>query len=502
MPGVGRTDARGEIVENLDRLGPVLILLVTAGLVVLLDVIRRDENTGAISGLALVGLALSALDTAWLVGRDMRGFAFQETIVLDHFSLFFNFFFAAVAAFTVVASTDYAARLRGRFGEFVALALCIAAGAMLMAAANDLITLYVSIELTSISQYALAGFAHDDRSSEAGLKYLLLGATSSAVLLYGFALLYGLTGTTQIDEIGRIAANAVSGERAAYLTAAVALAAGFGFKMAIVPFQMWAPDIYQGSPTPVAAYLSVASKAAGFAVALRVFNTALGQGYVTRDWVNLFAVLAAISMTVGNVMATRQTSVKRLLGYSTIAQSGTMLVGVAATLAHGREFTLAAFSVLFYLSAYAFTNLGAFFTVSAVTARTGRDDLASLAGLWRRAPVLALGLALCLMSLTGLPPTAGFFGKFFIFQAAIDAKLTWLVVIGVLNTAISAFYYLRVVRAIFVDEETAGATSAEMANLPVRFAVGLAALGVLAFGIVPAPLINAAQRAADVFARG
>lgn len=487
--------------DNLDRLGPVLILLVAAGVIVVIDLVDRRERTGMLIGVALTGLALAALDTAWLIAREMEGVAFQDTLVLDRFTLFFYFFFAGVAAYTIVASGDYTARrLRGRAGEFIALTLAIAAGAMLMAGANDLITLYVAIELTSISQYALAGFARDQRSSEAGLKYLLLGATSSAVLLYGFALLFGLTGTTAIPDIGIAAALATGDERIGYLAAAVALAAGFGFKMAIVPFQMWAPDVYQGAPTPVAAYLSVASKAAGFAVLLRVFYTALDAGTISRDWANLFAVLAAVSMTVGNVMAIRQRNVRRLLGYSTIAQAGTILIGVAASLAEGKEFTLAASGVLFYLAAYAFTNLGAFFAIVALTARSGRDDIADFAGMWRRSPLMALALVVCLVSLTGLPPTAGFWAKIYIFQTAIEADLVWLLVVGVLNTAISAYYYLRVVREMFATDDE-GRPPVRPTGA-VQAMVGLAAVAVLVFFVLPAPLLDAAERAADVFSRG
>jgi NADH-quinone oxidoreductase subunit N len=433
-------------VENLDRIGPVLVLLIAAGVVIITDLIWRRENTRVLVGEALLGIAGSLAWTASLITRDIQGGAFQDTIILDNFTRFFCVFFALVAAYTILASTDYEEQLKDRMGEFIAFTLAIAAGAMLMAGANDLITLYVSIELTSISQYALAGFTRNARSSEAGLKYLLLGATSSAVLLYGFGLLYGLTGTTSISEIGQAVATADGDLRTGYLAAAVAIAAGFGFKMAIVPFQMWAPDVYQGAPTPVAAYLSVASKGAGFAVALRVFNTALGEGFIVRDWANLFAALAAASMIVGNVMAIRQTSVKRLLGYSTIAQAGTILIGIAATLASGREFTLAASGVLFYLSAYAFTNLGAFFAIAAIVARTGSDEISAFAGMWRRAPLLALALAFCLVSLTGLPPTVGFIAKLYIFNAAVEADLIWLVVIGVLNTAISATNISRTTR--------------------------------------------------------
>jgi len=486
--------------DNVERIAPVIILLVTAGLVLLADMIDRRERTGLLTGLALLGLALAAADTAWLISRDKEGLAFDATIVLDRFTLFFNFFFVGVTAYTILAASDYAAtRLRGRVGEFIALTLAIAAGAMLMAAANDLITLYVAIELTSISQYALAGFLRDQRSSEAGLKYLLLGATSSAILLYGFALLFGLSGTTSISRIGFLATGATGDLRIGYLAAAVALAAGFGFKMAIVPFQMWAPDVYEGSPTPVAGYLSVASKAAGFAVLLRVFYTALDADTINQDWTNLFAVLAAVSMTVGNVMAIRQRNVKRLLGYSTIAQAGTILIGVAATLAAGKEFTLAASGVLFYLAAYAFTNLGAFFAIVAITLRTGTDDIDGFRGMWRRSPWLALALTFCLVSLTGLPPTAGFWAKIYIFDTAIEADLLWLVIVGVLNSAIAAYYYLRVARAMFAED---AATDSPVRGAPVtQAAVLLAALAVLVFGVIPSPLLTAAERAAGVFAR-
>ncbi|MGE0543907.1 MAG: NADH-quinone oxidoreductase subunit N [Dehalococcoidia bacterium] len=487
--------------ENFERFGPAFIVLLTAGVVVLADIIDRRERIGPLVGITLIGLAVAAADTVWLIPRDLNGFAFQDTMVLDDFTIFFNFFFIAVAAFTTIAAADYAAvRMPGRVGEFLALSLCIAAGAMLMAGANDLITLYISIELTSISQYALAGFLRNRTSAEAGLKYLLLGALSSAVLLYGFALLFGLTGTTSITEIGTTAFGAEGDLRLAYLVAAVAIAAGFGFKMAIVPFQMWAPDVYEGAPTPVSAYLSVASKAAGFAVLLRVFYTALNGDTIVEDWTNLFAVLAAVSMTVGNVMALRQRNVKRLLGYSTIAQAGTILMGVAATLATGKEFTLAASGVLFYIAAYAFTNLGAFFAIVAITTRTGSDDISAFAGMWRRAPAMALALAFCLVSLTGLPPTAGFIAKIVVFNAAVEADLIWLVVIGVLNTAISAYYYLRVVREMFVAESEDDRPLSPAFS--VQSMVGLAALGVLVFGILPTPLLDAAERAAGVFTRG
>jgi NADH-quinone oxidoreductase subunit N len=280
----------------------------------------------------------------------------------------------------------------------------------------------------------------------------------------------------------------------------VFLAAGFGFKMAIVPFQMWTPDVYEGSPTPVAAFLSVGSKAAAFAVVLRVFYEGFGpRTFVTDDWKILFAVLAAITMTVGNVMALRQTNIRRLLGYSSIAQAGNFLVGLAAISATADgESQLGASGVVFFLATYAFTNLGAFIAVIAISDRTNSDEIAGYAGMGRRAPIPAAVLTVCLLSLTGLPPTAGFFAKLYIFNAAVQADLVWLVIIGVLNTALSAFYYLGVARQMYAT--TAEGEPDITSPLITQGLLVIAAAGVLAIGLYPIPLIDAAQRAVNVFA--
>jgi NADH-quinone oxidoreductase subunit N len=316
-------------------------------------------------------------------------------------------------------------------------------------------------------------------------------------MLYGMALLFGLSGTTSLTGIAQALGQSAEGQRAAYLTAAVALAAGFGFKMAIVPFQMWVPDVYQGAPTPVTAYLSVGSKAAAFAITLRVFYTALGNNAISTDWANMFAVLAAVSMTIGNVVAIQQTNIKRMLGYSSIAQAGNFLIGVAAITAEGQRFTLGSTAVLFFIASYAFTNLGAFFAIIAISNRIGSDRIADYAGMWRRSPVLAVLLAYFLISLTGLPPTAGFIAKIYVFNAAVRADMIWLVVIGVLNTILSAVYYLGVVRQMFIAPATEEAPVRSTPSL--SFSMGIAALGVLVFGVFPAPLIHAAERAAESF---
>jgi NADH-quinone oxidoreductase subunit N len=406
----------------------------------------------------------------------------------------------------IVASLDYAERFGTHQAEFFALLLVATSGMMLLAGARDLVTIFVALELTSITQFILAGLLRDDKGSEAAIKYLLLGAVSSAVVLYGMAFLFGLSGTTRLvstdggPSIASTIAAGDSGTQTALIVSMVFIAAGFGFKMAIVPFQMWTPDVYQGAPAPVAAFLSVGSKAAAFAVVLRIFYEGFGPDtFVGDDWKMMFAVLAAISMTIGNVMALRQTNVRRLLGYSSIAQAGNFLVGLAAISATtDGDSQLGASGVVFFLATYAFTNLGAFLAVMAIEHRTGSSEIDEYAGMGRRAPLAALVLTLCLLSLTGLPPTAGFIAKLYIFNAAVQADLVWLVIVAVLNTAISAFYYLGVARQMYLGE---GDGLPSLRIEPATQGVLLvAAAGVFAFGVYPIPLIDAAQRAVNVFA--
>jgi NADH-quinone oxidoreductase subunit N len=482
--------------DNIDRFMPELLLLAFAGLVLVVDLLPINKRV--LPWLTLLGLALSVGYTVSLVARGRQGGAFSDTLLVDNYAIFFLFLFPAVAATIVLASMDHVRQMPDRQGEFYALVLVIAVGAMLLGQANDLITIFIAFELTSIPQYILAGFMRDSRSSEAGLKYLLLGGISTATLLYGMALLFGLTGTTALPGIADALTHAPDSARFGFLLAAVLLAAGFGFKMAIFPFQMWVPDVYEGAPTPVTAYLSVASKAAAFAIVMRVFFTALSGTLITAEWANMFAVLAAVSMTLGNVLAIQQRNIKRMFGYSSVAQAGNFLVGVAAVSAAGGQFTIGASGVVFFLAAYAFTNLGAFLAIIAISDSIGSEAIADYSGLWRRAPMLALVLGFCLVSLTGIPPTVGFFAKVYIFNAAIQAKLVWLVVIAVLNTLVSAVYYLGVVRVMFLGEPRAEGRLG--AGIPIRFGMSVAALGVLFFGVFPGPLLDVANKAVGVFA--
>ncbi len=494
------------MLDDLSRLGPVLMMAGVAALILLWDLLPQGKLLPAPRGKALLAGALAGpgAAAAWglaLILHDERGFGFASSMVLDDFTYFFTFLFAAIAAAVVLASHDYAHRFEERQPEFFALLLFASGAMMLLAASRDLILIFVALELTSISQYIMAAIQRDQRSSEAGMKYLLLGAVASAVILYGMAFLFGLTGTTRLvappgePSIATAIARDGIGSQSALVLAVVFMTAGLGFKMAVVPFQMWVPDVYEGSPAPVGAFLSVASKAAAFAVVLRIFFEGLPDKTISGDWSDIFAVVAAVSMSAGNVLALNQSNIKRLLGYSSIAQAGNFMVGLAAISAGGSMATGAS-SVMFFLAAYAATNLGAFIVVIAISDRTGNDQIADYAGLFRRAPWLAVALAFAMVSLTGIPPTAGFIAKLYIFNSAVQSGLVWLVVIAVINSVVSAFYYLRVAGTMFVGEPRT------MEGVPtsyaVRFALAVAVGAILFVGFVPSPLLNAARDAAAV----
>jgi NADH-quinone oxidoreductase subunit N len=482
--------------NGLDLVGPQLAVLLGAAVILLVDALVPQQRR-VIPFVALAALAASAAWTTSWVGRDDFQTAFGGTLALDKYAVFFYYLFAAVTATVVLASIDWVSREGRGQGEYYALVLTACAGFMFLAAARDLITIFLALELSSIPQYILAGWGKDQRSSEAGLKYLLLGAIASSLVLYGMAMLYGITGTTMLVEIGQALSAGGEANRSILILAMTLLIAGFGFKMAIVPFQMWVPDVYQGAPTPVAAFLSVGSKAAAFAVVTRIFFEALDAGFLSDDWSIVFAALAAASMTLGNVMAIVQTDIKRMLGYSSVAQAGNFMIGLAAISVAGDEFTLGASGVLLFLAAYAFTNLGAFVAVIAISQKIGSDQIKDYAGMWKRSPFLTVALAFCLVSLTGIPPTAGFWAKMYIFNAGIRADLAWLVIIGVLNSVVAGYYYLSVARQMFAGN--AEGAEPVRTSPSISLSLGVATLGVLVFGIIPMPLISAAQSAVEIF---
>jgi len=489
--------------DDIVLLGPALALFAGAAIIVIVDVALpqvQGADRSRARLMAFLGLAAVAVSIGWslaLVLGDENGPAFNDVIVIDDFSLFFSFLFAGVAGVIVLASVDFLER--NRFpAEYVALVLTAAAGMMLMASSVDLIAIFIALELQAIAFYIMVAFTKNGRSAEAALKYLLLGAISSAITLYGMAFLFGLSGSTALDEIAVFVRDADSDTRSGLVVAAVLLTAGFGFKMAVVPFQMWVPDVYEGAPTPITAYLSVASKAAGFAVVMRIFLIALGEGAITSEWAVLFAVIAALSMTVGNIAALRQTNVKRMLGYSSIAQAGTLLIGLAAVAANDPQLLLGTSSVIFFLGTYAFTNLGAFVAIIAISSKIGSDRIDDYAGVAKRSPLLAGGLAACLISLTGIPPTAGFIAKVYIFDAAVQADLVWLAIIGVVNSVVASYYYLRVVLKMYTLDPAEDSTFLPSPYLSVALAVSV--IGLFVIGVYPSPLIEASESAASVFA--
>ncbi len=453
-----------------------------------------------------------------------------SSLSIDRFGLFFNLLVLAAAALVILASVDYVKGLNRLQGEFYGLMLLSASGMMLLTSATELISIYVSLELTTLPLVALSAFLLNAKSSEAGMKFLIIGAISSAITLYGMALIFGFTGSTGLEEISFVLQqsgghpNLPFGSYAVLVGIAL-LTVGIAFKLSAVPSQMWVPDVYEGAPIPVVAFLSVASKAVAFGLLLRLLYT--GFLDVNVEWGIMLAVLAAASMTLGNLVAITQSNIRRLFGYSTIAHAGYILVGVAAVVQSklagttgtteagaGILATLGPGSVLFYLASYAAANLTAFFAIMAIGRRIGSDNINDYIGALRHSTFPALTLALALVALIGVPPTGIFFAKIYIFAAAVNSGLVWLAILGVVNSAVSAYYYLRIVRVMFIqppmlaesngvgEEPEDNETGLEAVPIPRlnSLALAIVALATVLIGVVPGPLLSAAEGAVTALA--
>jgi NADH-quinone oxidoreductase subunit N len=472
---------------------PEILLVVLGGLVIVADLALPDGRKRDVGLLAAVGFA-AVLGVMLLVTLPTVGAGLILGGMLRHDLAAFVFRALFLFAGVVTALISLDSPVIGKEGEYYVVLIAAVLGMNLMAAAADLILLYLALETTSIALYALAGFLREnDKSAESGLKYFLFGAFTSTVMLYGFSLLYGFTGQTNLYALSAALTTGGAPPEAALLALLLVLV-GFGFKISAVPFHFWAPDVYEGAPTPVTAFLSVASKAAGFAVLMRVL-LAVFPG-LESTWTTLLAVIATLTMTLGNVVALTQRNIKRLLAYSSIAQAGYMLMGLAAV-SPASENGVAA--VLYYLGMYTLTNLAAFGVIVLVSRVTGSDEIADYGGLSRRAPGLALALLVALLSLGGIPPLAGFFGKFFLFTAVMERGLVWLAVVGILNAIISLYYYLVVLKVVYLN-----APRDEAAAYPVPraygFALWLCVLGVIVVGVAIGPWVNiAAAAAANLF---
>ena len=463
---------------------PEITLVVTALVVLLADLITKEKR--ALPVLTVIGL-LAALLFAFSMSTIPPEPGAGVPLSIDGFTKLFRYLLIFSTLLVVLASPDYVTRhFRGAASEYYALMLIACASMVVLTAATELITLYVALETSGIALYALSGFLRDRQSSEAGIKYLVLGGVSSAFLLYGMVIFFGITGATYLPDISQAVQATFQVNALPILLGIVLLVAGFGFKLASFPFQMWVPDVYQGAPTPVTAFLSVVSKAAGFAVVLRTFYVMLGAQFAYEHWSYIFAVLAALTMTLGNVVALQQRNIKRMMAYSSVAQAGYLLVGLAVA----TPSLLGMGSVLLFLVAYAFSNLAAFIAIIAITESTGSDEIAGFAGVARRSPFLAGCLTLAMLSLTGIPPTAGFFAKLVVFGFALQYGLFWLVLVGVINSVISAFYYIGIVKAMYLG--TAPEQTEVQVGAGVRVALGIAAILTFVIGVWPDVALNAA----------
>ncbi|MHB8381934.1 MAG: NADH-quinone oxidoreductase subunit N [Candidatus Binataceae bacterium] len=467
---------------------PILPMTIVgiAAMVVLLAGLRVDEeDSEGLGWLTLASLAVAFIFALGLVGQT--GIAFAGAISVDGFSAFFQLVILITAAFVVLMSLDYAGENQLPGAEYYSLLLFAALGMMLMATAGDLIIIFLGLETMSIAVYVLVGLRRrDPRSNEAAMKYFLLGAFSTGFLLYGIALIYGATGTIKLGPIHAALMSSMASNHLLMLGLAMLLI-GFGFKVAAVPFHMWTPDVYEGAPTPITAFMAVGVKLAAFAGFLRVFLINLGP--VSAHWSIALWGLAALTMTAGNLIAVVQTNIKRMLAYSAIAHAGYLLVGMTAA---GPQ---AGSAVLYYLLGYAFTNLGAFAVVIALEQRASvSDEISDYRGLALRAPGLAAAMAIFLLSLAGVPPLAGFMGKFYIFSAALNAGYVGLVVIAVLNSVVSAYYYFYVIVAMYMEE--GGIAVARVGAKPALVAaIGLALIATVLVGIYPQPYMTAAANA-------
>jgi NADH-quinone oxidoreductase subunit N len=473
------------------RILPEILMVITGTLIMVLEPLIGGNKRNAFSSVTLVGF-IAALVAA-VAANDHPGLSFSNMLIVDGFATFFRVLVIGVGIFTVLSSSDYLRREHAASAEYYALLLFSVAGQCIMATANELIMIFIGLEISSIATYILAGYLRDDkRNNEAALKYFLLGSFATAFLLYGIAWIYGTTGSTNLAEIRNLLMTG-GGARNMTLagTAAALMFVGFAFKVSAAPFQIWAPDVYQGAPAPVTLFMSAGPKAAAFAVFLRVFITAFGP--ITNRWEPFVWSSALLTMVIGNFAALLQTNIKRLMAYSSIAHAGYVMVAIAA---HNQVGVAAA---MFYLAAYAFMNIGAFAVITHFS-RQGEKyvNVEDLAGLGWKQPVTAALFSIFLLSLIGVPLTGGFFGKFYIFKAALDANLVWLSILGLLNSAVAAYYYLRILVVMYMHEPGESTLTLEPLSPGIRTTLWAAALGTLILGVFPSLLLNFAANSSGL----
>jgi NADH-quinone oxidoreductase subunit N len=469
---------------NLGPVTPEIFMTALALILLITDLFAKKKGfLAALSIIGVTGVALSMIGSS--------GTTFGGMFISDGYSSFFKLIFLITVVLAVLISVKYISIERVNFGEYYSLILLSTLGMMIMASAADLIVLYLGLELMALSTYILAGFIrHDIKSNEAALKYFLLGAFSSAFLLYGISLIYGLTGTTDIYAIAsHISEKGLSGNPALSLSMTL-FAVAFGFKIAAAPFHMWAPDAYEGAPTSITAFMSVGPKAAGFAVLGRVFMIAFAS--IKIEWAMVLIPLSILSMGIGNIVALAQTNIKRMLAYSSIAHAGYALLGVIVANNEGLA------SMMTYLMIYAFMNMGAFAVVIMLRTEGFKgDNITDYEGLSKTHPFLAALMLIFMFSLTGIPPTAGFIGKLYVFMSAINAGYTWLVLVAVVFSVISAYFYLRIIMYMYMKEPKVEVATSQSGTLVA--ALGVTTVAVLVIGVFPSFLVKLAKAAISGF---
>ena len=496
-----------QILRDLAYFQPEMVITGVLLVAIIADLIFR-RNHLVVVGIVLAGLVLAGILVLGQTGVQTS--IFSNMLAVDPFAVFFKVVIVLSTILIVVFSLHSSElNMPGRkLGEYYTLLIALTLGMMLMAGASNLLMMYLALELSSLTSYVLAGYTKEaPDSSEAALKYVIFGAASSGLMLYGFSIIYGLTGSLDIYGINLALPHvlAMGGTTTFALVAAGLLsAAGFGYKISAVPFHSWAPDVYEGAPITITAFLSVASKAAGFAMLIRFFKVvfidtsavslptgtwATLQGF---DWITLLAILSVLTMTVGNLIAVWQNNLKRLLAYSSIAHAGYMLMGVVVLTNEGLS------AILIYFVVYLFMNLGAFYVVMLIANRTGSEDIEEYRGLGARAPFLTVSLTVFLVSLTGLPPTAGFIGKLYLFAALLDSGWIWLAVVAAANTVISLYYYLRVVRNMFLRTPDQPGAAIVFSRSQVALTL-LLLLPTLLLGLYFSPLVEMAQASVRIF---
>lgn len=485
-------NATDNLTANLHLLWPEFLIAGLAFFVITIDFLLPRERKNVLAVVSVFGLAIIGIFSIIYLGEKESTSLYEGIFVIDRFSLVFKIIFLGMGGLVILASIDFVKNHLHHPGEYYGIILFSILGMMLMASSNELLTAYISLELLSFSLYILVSISRDNqKSNEAGVKYIILGAFASALLLYGMSIIYGTLGTTTFEGIGQSMGSGLSASPNLLIGMAFILS-GLAFKIAAVPFHMWTPDVYEGAPLPVTAYLAIGSKAAAFALILRLFSTAFMQSI--GEWHLIVAVIAAVTMTLGNLSALAQNNIKRLLAYSSIGQVGYLLVGIAALSAAASN------SIILHIIGYGLANLAAFSVVTIFYNSTGKEDVTDFAGLANRNPFLAMVLTVSLFSLAGLPFFAGFITKFYLFVAAAKEDLLWLAGIAMVNSLISLYYYLIIIKQMYINP----AKDDSGLKIPVHNSGLLIflVLGTILVGIYPGPLVDIIATATKVILPG